>query len=231
MTVWASEIAGPTRPGHLARPRSAPASTRWRWVLPATVAAADGAAALLATLGAVWLRYRQPIALDVGPAKLDAGAAALGLAVAWVAVLAAHGAYRRGVVGAGVDDMRRVLRAGLSLLGALAIGHLVVFTDLSGRLILLSVALVVAATLAVRFVAHQVLARTRARHRWVRRAVLYGSTAETGALARCLHAGVGPGVQVVGTCLTDGDGNGRHGSDGHAGANGNRHPGATGNGG
>src|SRR5215471_15449479 len=106
MSVWASEMAGATRPGHLARPRTAPTSTRWRWVLPATVAAADAAAAVVATLGAVWLRYRHPVALDIGPATVDAGVAAAGLAVAWVAVLAAHGAYRRGVIGTGLDEMR-----------------------------------------------------------------------------------------------------------------------------
>jgi len=221
MTTGAFNVAGttrtgrPARPAHARRPRPRATPAVWRRVLPVTVAAGDGLAAGLAAVLAVRLRYGRAVpAIDAAEHRVGTGVVALVFAGTWLAVLALVGTYRHDVVASGPDELRRVLRAGLVLLGVVAVGHLLVFDDVSGRLVLLAVVLAVLATLAVRFAAERVAHHARARHRWVQRAVLYGSADETGALARRLATEPSLGVEVVGACVADeaphpnGNGNG-----------------------
>jgi len=177
----------------------------WRRTVPAVVAAVDLGVAVVAVLLALRIRFGADVPdLYVAHGAVGHVAAALVVAAAWPGVLFAHGAYRTVVIGSGVEEAGRVVEAGLTLFAAVAVLHLLLSTSLSARLVALATGLLVALTLAVRLVVGRVLRRARLEGRWRHRAVIYGTAAEAAALARQLDR-PGLGVEVVGTCLVDGD--------------------------
>ena len=219
MTVAASPIGLGNRSG-----RPAPAAPRivapsWRRTLPIVVAVADFVTAMATVLLAVRLHFgpRPPDLLVAGGAVAYVPVVVL-VAAAWPGVLATLGVYRTAVLAEGADEMGRVVEAGLILFAAIAAVHLLIDTDLPGRLAALMVALLVVATLAVQLVADTVVHHARHHDRWRHRAVVYGSASEAASLAEQFAHRPTLGVHVVGTCLTDGPG----ASGPHPGGNGSR---------
>jgi exopolysaccharide biosynthesis polyprenyl glycosylphosphotransferase len=206
MTATVPEVAGATRSAALPRPGAGIVAPTWRRALPAVVACADLAAAVVAVVVALRLRFGAEVPdLRIAGSTVQYLPAALALALLWPGVLFALGAYRSAVVGTGPDEMGRVVEAGLTLFAALAAVHLLLDTSLSGRLVGLVVVLLVLTTLAVRVVTDGVVRHARLRDRWRYRAVVYGSGAETSSLARQFAHRPGLGVDVVGTCVAGGD--------------------------
>ena len=221
MAVAADPVApagrGATRPGFgiVAPP--------WHRAVPVVVAVVDLAVAVVAVLLALRLRFGVDVPdLYVGRGAVGHVPAALVVAAAWPGVLFAHGAYRTVVLGRGVEEVGRVAEAGLTLFAAVAVLHLLLSTNLSVQLVTTATALLVVLTLAVRLAVDRVVRRARLQGRWRHRAVVYGTRAEAAALARQLDR-PGHGVEVVGTCLVDGDGS-RAGAGRRGGVNGDGAP-------
>jgi lipopolysaccharide/colanic/teichoic acid biosynthesis glycosyltransferase len=176
----------------------------WRRRLLAVVVSADLVAGVLATLLALRLRFGTDLPdLYLRAHPVSYSAAGLVVACAWPGVLGSLGAYRSAVLGSGADEMGRVVEAGLTLFAALAATHLLLETSLSGLLVGIALGLLVLAGLVVRIVTSRVVQRGRRRHRWCRRVVVYGSDAESAALARHFARHPALGVDVVGACITD----------------------------
>jgi exopolysaccharide biosynthesis polyprenyl glycosylphosphotransferase len=177
---------------------------RWRVVMPVAVACGDLVAATLAVAIAASRGYGgdEP-GLQVGGTTVGWGAVAVAIAPLWIVVLAAHGTYQSAIVATGAEELRRVLRGGLTFFGAVAVGHLVLDTDLSGGAALVMVLCVVAFTLGLRVVAERLAHHARRRQRWVRRAVLYGDPVQMRTLRRRLVDDTATGVEVVGACDRD----------------------------
>ncbi len=177
----------------------------WRRSLPVAVAGADLAAAVVAVMLALQWRFGDQVPdLHVAGGAVGYVPVAVAVALAWPGVLAALGAYRSVVVGGGTDEMGRVVEAGLTLFAALAVMHLLLETSLSSRLVAMAMGLLVLLTLVVRFVANRIVLEARMDDRWRHRAVVYGSDAEATALAR-QFARPTLGVEVVGTCINEGN--------------------------
>jgi exopolysaccharide biosynthesis polyprenyl glycosylphosphotransferase len=136
--------------------------------------------------------------------------AGLAAVAAWSSILALHGAYAPSVLGSVPEDPRRVLRAGATFFALVAVVDLVWTTNLSSRLVAVVTVVAVALALGVRVVGALVVRRARSRHRWMRRAVVYGGAGEAAALATLMERAPHRGVEVVGICTAD--------SDGHPGA-------------
>ncbi len=207
-TTAAADLGGaverPAVPAPTATGIVAPA---WRHTLPLALAGVDLVAAVVAVLLAMRLRFGAEVPdLRVGAGAVPYLPALLVVGLAWPGVLAALGAYRSSVVGTGPDEMGRVVEAGISLFAVVATVHLLLGTNLSGRLVAILVLVLVVLTLGVRLVADGVVQRARREHRWGHRALLYGSPDATADLARQFAAPV-LGVDVVGSC---------HGHDGRA---------------
>jgi lipopolysaccharide/colanic/teichoic acid biosynthesis glycosyltransferase len=204
MTATGSDVAGGTTSESPAGTAAHIVSPSWRRALPAVVGSADFVAAVAAVLLALRLGIRDELSdLRVTGSTVGYLPAALAVAVAWPGVLSSLGAYRSAVVGSGPDEMGRVVEAGLTLFAALAAVHLLLDTNLSGRLVALVVGLLVLATLMVRVVADLVVRRARRHDRWRHRAVVYGAVAEASSLTQQFSHQPALGVDVVGLCVTD----------------------------
>jgi exopolysaccharide biosynthesis polyprenyl glycosylphosphotransferase len=213
MTVAASNLVGGTAPGSPTASTGAPpgmaapariVSSSWPRSLPAVVACADGVAAVVAVLLALRLRFGDQVPeLHVAGRTPGYVPAAIAVAVAWPGVLASLGAYRSAVIGSGLDEMGRVVEAGVTLFAALAAIHLLLDSNLSGRLTVLGVGLLVLATLLVRAATDSVVRHARRRDRWRHRAVVYGSADESSSLAAQFANQPTLGVDVVGRCVAE----------------------------
>ena len=206
MTVATPRAAGATRSSTQPQVGIGPGivAPSWRRSVPLAVAYADLVAGVVAVLLALRLRWGpESPDLRVEDASVSYLSAALLVAAVWPGVLAALGAHRSVVTGSGSDDLGRVVEAGLSLFAALAVLHLLLDTNLSGRLVAMALGLMVAMTLAVHMAAHEVMRRGRRQNRWHQRAVVYGSDAEAATLAR-QFARPDLGVDVVAAFVVDG---------------------------
>ena len=205
MTAAASHVGRGTRSGWPAPAAPRIVAPSWRRALPAVVAGADFVAALAAVLLAVRLHFGpEPPELGVAGSAVGYVPVAVLVAAAWPGVLAALGVYRIAVLAEGTDEMGRVVEAGLILFAALSAAHLLLDTDLSGRLATLVVALLVLTTLVVRAVADMIVHHARHHDRWRHRAVVYGSATEVSSLADQFAHQPAESVEVVGMCVTDG---------------------------
>ncbi len=176
----------------------------WRRALPGLVVAADMAAAALATAVGLWLTEGKA-APFLDPAAPDRAAVAIAVvALAWVLVLASTGAYQPPVLGVAGDPHRRVLRAALTLVALVAVGLMLDGGEADGAAVLMAMALTAVLTSLLRVAGRALLVRLSVPPQLVRRAVLYGSRAETAALANLLGGGPSMGIEVVGTYPTDG---------------------------
>ena len=213
--------AGP--PADVLAARAAPAvesarQRRWHVSFPLAIAAAEWAAVALALTVIARLSYGSATTVHLGDFGASTYLAGLVGAAAWSLTLAAHGAYAHSVVGAGQDEPRRVLRAGVAFLSLIAVVDLVWTTSLAGRQVVVVVVVITLLTLAVRLAGVAIVRRARGDHRWMRRAVVYGGRSEAGALATLMAGAPHLGVDVVGTYSVDpgphgagpSNGNGRH---------------------
>lgn len=123
----------------------------------------------------------------------------------WVTVLAAAGAYEPRMLGAGTDEYRRVLNAGLVLFATTSTAAFLFRLDVTRGFILWVVPLVTLLTTILRF-AH----RKHLHHRWgcghdVRRTLIVGNHDELVMVAHHLNRESWAGFSIVGMCSTRSD--------------------------
>jgi exopolysaccharide biosynthesis polyprenyl glycosylphosphotransferase len=183
-----------------------PSSVRrlpWRRALPGLVAASDMAAAAVAASVESWLAEGKAAPfLDPATPNRTALVVAV-LAPMWALVLASHGAYDPTVLGAVGEPHRRVARASVTLVALVAVGLMLAGGEADGEAVLVAVALTAVLTSLVRVAGRSVVHRVSPPREMVRRTVLYGSRAETSALADLLREDPSMGIEVVGTYPTD----------------------------
>jgi exopolysaccharide biosynthesis polyprenyl glycosylphosphotransferase len=155
-------------------------------------AAAAGAAVLLRQSGGV-------------PLDSSLFVASVLLVLAWPVLLAVSGAYSPRVFGTGSDEYRRVGRAGLVLLAAAGFISYAAQLDLSRALVAVAVPALTFVTLTGRFVARRRLHRLWSLGRCTRRVLLVGRGGAVLSLAAQLARERFAGLEVVATCVTEGD--------------------------
>jgi exopolysaccharide biosynthesis polyprenyl glycosylphosphotransferase len=174
-----------------------PLHRQWHaWYVPAA-AAIDGAAALLATGTAMSVRFD-----DTAKTKYILLSAVLPLA--WMLTVYVHRAYERRYLGDGVEEFRRITRAGVALTASVAFVAYATKTEPARGYVLLALPLIVASTLCGRFALRKVLHRARARGAAMQRVVIVGQERAAAELVDLLSRTPYHGLQVVGACLTDG---------------------------
>jgi exopolysaccharide biosynthesis polyprenyl glycosylphosphotransferase len=155
---------------------------------------ADFSAAVVAAIAAVGVRF------GVNPNDRYL-VLSLALPVLWTIALRVFGAYEWRFLGAGSDEFRRVLNAGLSLTGALALLSYAVNNELSRLYLIISMQVIIALDLIVRMTLRKRLHRLRQRGLCMSTVVAVGHETAVSQLIRELRREPHHGLQVVAACL------------------------------
>jgi exopolysaccharide biosynthesis polyprenyl glycosylphosphotransferase len=123
------------------------------------------------------------------------------LPVIWVAALALAGAYEPRFIGAGADEFRRVVNAGLGLTSAIAILSYLTKIQVSRGYILLAMPTVVGVDLLARYGLRKRLHRLRELGVCMRRAVAVGHPQDVANLVNELRREPYHGLTVIAACL------------------------------
>jgi exopolysaccharide biosynthesis polyprenyl glycosylphosphotransferase len=158
------------------------------------VAIADFSAAVVAAIAAAGVRF------GAHPNERYL-VLSLALPVLWVIAVQVFGGYEKRFLGAGSDEFRRVLNAGLSFTGALAIISYAVNNELSRIYLLVSMQVIVALDLLVRYTLRRRLHRRRAQGQCMSTVVAVGHEPAVRQLVSELRREPHHGLQVVAACL------------------------------
>lgn len=150
--------------------------------------------AVVAAIAAAWLRFgaspnAQYLILSVI------------LPVVWVIAVHVFGGYERRFLGSGPDEFRKVLNAGLSLTGALAIISYAVNNELSRIYLLISMQVIVIFDLLARYALRKRLHAKRARGQCMSTVVAVGHEGAVARLVSELRREPQHGLKVVAACL------------------------------
>jgi exopolysaccharide biosynthesis polyprenyl glycosylphosphotransferase len=128
----------------------------------------------------------------------------LALPPVWIVTVSVFGGYERRFIGTGSDEFRRVLNAGLSLTGALALISYAVNNELSRIYLLVSMQVIVLLDLLVRLVLRKRLHRRRRNGLCMSTVVAVGHESAVRQLINELRREPHHGLAVVAACLADG---------------------------
>jgi exopolysaccharide biosynthesis polyprenyl glycosylphosphotransferase len=128
----------------------------------------------------------------------------LALPPVWLIAVRVFGGYERRFLGTGSDEFRRVLNAGLSLTGALALISYAVNNELSRVYLLVSMQVIVLLDLVVRLVLRKRLHQRRRRGQCMSTVVAVGHEGAVAQLISELRREPHHGLAVVAACLADG---------------------------
>jgi exopolysaccharide biosynthesis polyprenyl glycosylphosphotransferase len=123
------------------------------------------------------------------------------LPVLWVIAVRLFGGYERRFLGTGSDEFRRVLNAGLSLTGALALISYAVNNELSRVYLVISMQVIVVLDLLVRLSLRKRLHRMRRRGQCMSTVVAVGHEGAVRQLVSELRREPHHGLSVVAACL------------------------------
>jgi exopolysaccharide biosynthesis polyprenyl glycosylphosphotransferase len=166
----------------------------WMRTYVRQVAIADFSAAVVAAIAAVWVRF--------GAHPNDRYLIlSLALPLLWVIAVRVFGGYEKRFLGTGSDEFRRVLNAGLSLTGALALISYAVNNELSRIYLLVGMQVIVVLDLLVRFVLRKRLHHRRAKGQCMSTVVAVGHEPAVRQLICELRRESHHGLQVVAACL------------------------------
>jgi FlaA1/EpsC-like NDP-sugar epimerase len=161
------------------------------------VVIADFAAAVVAAIAAVGVRF------GVSPNGRYLILSVV-LPLIWILTLRVFGAYEWRFLGTGSDEFRRVLNAGLTLTGALALISYAVNNELSRLYLIISMQVIVVVDLVVRMVLRKRLHRLRQRGLCMSTVVAVGHASAVSQLICELRREPHHGLQVVAACLPAG---------------------------
>jgi exopolysaccharide biosynthesis polyprenyl glycosylphosphotransferase len=158
------------------------------------VAIADFSVAVVAAVAAVGVRFG-------AHANNRYVILSLALPLLWVIAVRLFGGYERRFLGAGSDEFRRVLNAGLSLTGALALISYAVNNELSRAYLVISMQVIVVLDLGVRLVLRKRLHRRRKLGQCMSTVVAVGHESAVRQLISELRREPHHGLEVVAACL------------------------------
>jgi exopolysaccharide biosynthesis polyprenyl glycosylphosphotransferase len=158
------------------------------------VAIADFSAAVVAAIAAVGVRF------GVHPNGRYL-ILSLTLPLLWMTAVRVFGGYERRFLGVGSDEFRRVLNAGLSLTGALALISYAVNNELSRVYLLVSMQVIFLFDLVVRYALRKRLHRLRGRGQCMSTVVAVGHKAAVQQLISELRRESHHGLNVIAVCL------------------------------
>ncbi|TCC23712.1 sugar transferase [Kribbella speibonae] len=178
-------------------------STEPRWVGVYRWAAVGGD--LLAAMLGVSIALLTRFGYHVGPSYLVVSSV---LPLAWVAAVALSKGYDSRFYGAGPDEFRSLLRAGVGLTAAVAMTSYVTKAEIARGFVVLAIPVMVVAALLLRYALRKDLHRHRVRGRCMHRVLVVGRSGPAATLCEHLESRPTDGFRVVATCRPREDGDG-----------------------
>ncbi|MFF0271251.1 sugar transferase [Kribbella sp. NPDC004536] len=175
-------------------------STEPRWVGVYRWAAVGGD--LLAAMLGVSVALLTRFGYHVGSSYLVVSSL---LPVAWVAVVALSKGYDPRFFGAGPDEFRSLLRAGVGLTAAVAMTSYVTKAEIARGFVVLAIPVMVIAALLLRYALRKDLHRHRVRGRCMHRVLVVGRSGPAATLCEHLESRPTDGFRVVATCRPRGE--------------------------
>lgn len=120
----------------------------------------------------------------------------------WLALLAAYRTRSPRIVGAGVEEYRRVFSATLATVGVIAVGLMILRPEYARGYLAVALPLGLLALLLSRSLCRRLLARKRRQGKCVQTVVAVGDARAVRSLVQSLSRGWSYGYAVVGVCLT-----------------------------
>lgn len=165
----------------------------------------DVAAVITAVGLAHWLRFGGlPGTRSIHP-NLDYTTVSLAIAAGWLLMLSIYHTRSRRIIGAGVEEYRRVGTATVSTFGAVAIVSMLFKLDIARGYLMIALPIGVVATLAGRRLARRLVATNRRRHgSCMTRVLVVGNEHAVKDLTQSLARDAASGYHVVGACVPGG---------------------------
>lgn len=181
------------------RPVFAPSAPTadWRGSYTATSVSMDIAAAILAGIFAITVRFG-----DTAPSAYVLGS--LVLAPLWILLVTMSRAYEHRYIGVGTEEVRRVVHAGVALMAVVSFFSYAAKAELSRGYVVIAIPSVVLLSVLGRCIQRNWLHRRRASGACVQRTVVVGSSDAVRGTVQRLHADVTHGMSIVGACLPHG---------------------------
>jgi exopolysaccharide biosynthesis polyprenyl glycosylphosphotransferase len=170
-------------------------STEPRWVGVYRWAAVGGD--LLAAMLGVSIALLTRFGYHVGSSYLVVSSL---LPIAWVAVVGLSKGYDPRFFGAGPDEFRSLLRAGVGLTAAVAMTSYVTKAEIARGFVVLAIPVMVVAALLLRYALRKDLHRHRVRGRCMHRVLVVGRSGPAATLCEHLESRPTDGYRVVATC-------------------------------
>jgi exopolysaccharide biosynthesis polyprenyl glycosylphosphotransferase len=170
-------------------------STEPRWVGVYRWAAVGGD--LLAAMLGVSIALLTRFGYHVGSSYLVVSSL---LPLAWVAIVALSKGYDPRFFGAGPDEFRSLLRAGVGLTAAVAMTSYVTRAQIARGFVVLAIPVLVVAALLLRYALRKDLHRHRVRGRCMHRVLVVGRSGPAATLCEHLESRPTDGFRVVATC-------------------------------
>jgi exopolysaccharide biosynthesis polyprenyl glycosylphosphotransferase len=180
---------------------NAKAAPKWQRRYVRALIVADVVVVVAAMACAQMIRLGRPItALD--PASIYFSVLSVFVAAIWLALLAAYRTRSPRVVGAGVEEYRRVMSATLATIGVVAVALMIFRPEYARGYLAVAFPLGLAGLLLTRNLCRYYLARQRRRGRCVVTVIAVGDARAVRSLVQGLARGWGYGYSVIGVCLT-----------------------------
>ncbi len=192
---------------HLTPVANGSAGVAWRRRYVSALVSSDVIVVGVAMACAQMVKLQMPVT-DLNPLTLYFGVLSVIVAAIWLAMLAAYRTRSPRIVGAGVEEYRRVISASLATIGMVAVFLMIFRPEYARGYLAVAFPLGLVLLLLSRWVARQFLAWYRRRGRCVTSVLAVGDAAEVRSLVESLSRTWWYGYSVVGVCLT-----GRRGGD------------------
>jgi exopolysaccharide biosynthesis polyprenyl glycosylphosphotransferase len=194
------EAVAPNRPSVVpVPPPSAGVGWQRRYVLALILT--DVIVVLLAMACALMVRLQQPVT-DLNPLTIYFGFLLLIVAAIWLGLLAAYRTRSPRIVGAGVEEYRRVIAATLATIGVVAVFLMIFRPEYARGYLAVAFPLGLALLLLSRSVCRRCLIWNRRRGQCVTSVLAVGDVRAVRSLVQSMSRGWWYGYSIVGVCLT-----------------------------
>jgi exopolysaccharide biosynthesis polyprenyl glycosylphosphotransferase len=178
-------------------------ASRWERRYVKGLVAGDALVGLLAAATASLIRFAELPMMLVDPRYL---LLMVLLPAVWVGAMAVHRGYDTRLLFVGSEEYQRVLRAGLSLTAAVAVGSYALRAEIARGYVLVAIPTAVTLGVATRYLQRHRLSRAWASGRCLRRVLLVGHLRSVVAMTRQMRHERYHGMDVTAACVLGEDG-------------------------